>query len=52
VKSTIRLEQGFLVVPSSPGIGIELVDGIEETYPAIPRPYVTRVGEDGSVFDQ
>ncbi len=52
VKSTIRREGGFLIVPDAPGIGIELVDGIEREYPYRPRAYVTRIQEDGSVYDQ
>ena len=52
VKSTIRLENGFLIVPDAPGIGIELMDDAEELYPYRPRPYVTRIQEDGSVYDQ
>lgn len=52
VKSTIRLENGFLIVPEAPGIGIELMDDAEELYPYRPRPYVTRIQEDGSVYDQ
>ncbi len=46
------MQDGYLIVPDAPGIGIELVDGIENKYPAIPREYVTRIAEDGSVFDQ
>ena len=52
VKSTIRLENGFLIVQDAPGIGIELMDDAEELYPYRPRPYVTRIQEDGSVYDQ
>lgn len=52
VRSTIRLENGFLIVPEAPGIGIELMDDAEELYPYRPRPYVTRIQEDGSVYDQ
>ena len=52
VKSTIKLEKGFLIVPDSPGIGIELEDEAEQEYPYKPRAYVTRIQEDGSVYDQ
>jgi len=52
VKSTLKLDKGFLIVPDSPGIGVELVDDIEDEYPAIPRKYVTRIADDGSIFDQ
>lgn len=52
VKSTVRLDHGFLIVPDAPGIGIELADGAEESYPYLPRKYVTKLNDDGSVMDQ
>jgi galactonate dehydratase len=45
-------EAGFLTIPNAPGIGIELVDGIQELYPPRPRPIGTRLHLDGSVVDQ
>ncbi|MGE5615207.1 MAG: mandelate racemase/muconate lactonizing enzyme family protein [Bacillota bacterium] len=52
VKSTLQLENGFLIVPNTPGIGIELEEDAEERYPYVPREYVTKLHEDGSVMDQ
>lgn len=52
VKSTIKLENGFLIIPDSPGIGVELNDYAEELCPYVPRTYVTKLHEDGSVMDQ
>lgn len=52
VKSTIRLEDGFLIVPDAPGIGVELAPGAAERYPFKPRSFLTRQHVDGSVFDQ
>lgn len=52
VKSTVRLENGFLIVPDAPGIGVELAEDAEEKCPYIPRAYVTKLNEDGSVMDQ
>jgi galactonate dehydratase len=44
-------EGGFLLIPEGPGIGVELVDGIEERFPYRPQPVVTRLHVDGSVSD-
>ncbi|MFH0846520.1 MAG: galactonate dehydratase [Chloroflexota bacterium] len=52
VKSAIKLEKGFLIVPDAPGIGIELAPGAKERYPFRPRKVETRLHVDGSVFDQ
>lgn len=52
VKSTVRLEKGFLVIPDSPGIGIELAEDAAEKYPPRPREVATRLSIDGSVVDQ
>ena len=52
VKSTLRLENGFLIVPDGPGIGIELVEDAAERYPYKPRQVNTRLHVDGSVIDQ
>lgn len=52
VKSAVRLEKGFLIVPDTPGIGVELREDAEENYPFRPRAFVTKLGEDGSVIDQ
>jgi galactonate dehydratase len=52
VTSVVRLEKGFLIVPDAPGIGVELSPDAERLCPYRPRDYVTRLHEDGSVFDQ
>jgi galactonate dehydratase len=52
VKSALKLEKGFLVIPDSPGIGVELQPEAEKEFPYVPRQYKTRLQEDGSVFDQ
>jgi galactonate dehydratase len=52
VKTPITLEAGFLLIPDAPGIGVELVEGIEAKYPPKPRLVRTRLQRDGSVFDQ
>jgi galactonate dehydratase len=52
VKSALKLEKGFLVIPDVPGIGVELQPDAEKAFPYIPRKYKTRLQMDGSVFDQ
>ncbi|HEV2122897.1 MAG TPA: galactonate dehydratase, partial [Chloroflexota bacterium] len=49
VKTTVRCEDGFLIIPDSPGIGIELAPDAREKYPPKPRPIGTRLHVDGSV---
>jgi len=46
------LENGYLIVPERPGIGVELKPGIEKQYPPIRRVIETELHEDGSVADR
>ena len=52
VKTPLELQDGFLVIPDAPGIGIELADDAAEKYPPVPREVETRLATDGSVVDQ
>jgi galactonate dehydratase len=52
VKTTVTCEDGFLIIPKTPGIGIELAPDAREKYPPKPRPIGTRLHVDGSVVDQ
>ena len=52
VKSSLVLKNGYLSVPTAPGIGVELYPDAEERFPYIPRAYTTRLHADGSVMDQ
>jgi len=52
VKKPLRLENGFLMIPDTPGIGMELADDAKERYPFRPRKFQTRLNVDGSVIDQ
>jgi galactonate dehydratase len=59
VSGTLTLEDGFLIIPDAPGIGVELAEGAAEKYPFLShRPLldegmmVTRLHVDGSVVDQ
>jgi galactonate dehydratase len=42
---------GFIAIPDSPGIGLELVPDIERRFPARPRPIAMRPHADGAVVD-
>lgn len=52
VKGAARLENGFLVIPDAPGIGVELAEDAPERYPYRMREVETRLHVDGSVVDQ
>jgi galactonate dehydratase len=52
VKQTIPCEDGFLIIPNTPGIGIELAPDAREKYPPVRRTVGTRLHVDGSVVDQ
>jgi galactonate dehydratase len=51
VNAPIQVENGYLLVPDAPGIGIELSDDIGQ-YPFIAEKVEARLDEDGSVVDQ
>ncbi len=53
VKEPLKIENGFLIIPDAPGIGIELAEDAQEKAP--PRTHGAinvRLGVDGSVVDQ
>ena len=52
IKTPIQLEDGFLIIPDAPGIGIELAEDAAEKHPYRPRQVATRLHVDGSVVDQ
>jgi len=52
VKSPLKLENGFLIIPDEPGLGIELAEDAQERHPYKPRTVKTRLHVDGSVVDQ
>jgi galactonate dehydratase len=52
VKEPLKTENGFLLFPDKPGIGIELNDDELENYPYVMRFNPTRLHVDGSVVDQ
>ena len=52
VKAPAKLEDGFLIIPDAPGIGVELAADAETRHPPVPREVETRLHVDGSVIDQ
>jgi galactonate dehydratase len=52
VKTSLKVANGFLIIPDTPGIGIELAEDATERYPYKPRVIKTRLNIDGSVVDQ
>lgn len=52
VKQTFKCSNGFMEIPTVPGIGTELVENIAERFPYSRRPVKTRLHIDGSVVDQ
>jgi galactonate dehydratase len=52
VRSALKLEKGFLIVPDAPGIGVELAEDAQKKHPFRHRGISTRLNEDGSVMDQ
>lgn len=53
VKSPLRQQDGFLIIPDAPGIGIELSDDAQEKHPPVAHGEIgARLHVDGSVIDQ
>lgn len=49
---TPKVENGFALLPETPGIGVELVEDVEKKYPFKRRTINTRLHIDGSIVDQ
>jgi galactonate dehydratase len=52
IKQPLRVEKGFLIIPDTPGIGIELAPDAKERYPFKPHRVQSRLHIDGLVIDQ
>jgi len=52
VKKTLDCEDGFIVIPNTPGIGVELAKDVAKKFPYSRREILTRLHIDGSVVDQ
>ena len=51
LKKPLELDRGYLVIPTEPGIGIELVDDITEKFPPAQRSINCQIAFDGSLRD-
>ena len=51
IKEPLREEGGYILIPDSPGIGIELADDISEKFPPKQRSISAQTAFDGSVYD-
>jgi galactonate dehydratase len=51
VNKPIDVEDGYLLVPNEPGIGIELSENVEQ-FPFVPEKVEARLDMDGSIVDQ
>ena len=52
VQQTLTVEDGYIIIPDAPGIGIELTEDAMERFPFRGQDRVTRLNADGSVMDQ
>ena len=53
VTNYLKPVNGFVTVDDTrPGLGIDLVEDIEERFPAVPMPVMCRLNDDGSIRDQ
>jgi len=52
VKPNIKVESGFLIIPTTPGIGVELAPDAAKRFPFKPHRVQARLHVDGSVIDQ
>ena len=46
------VKDGYIEIPTGPGIGIELIPDVEDKFPFQPHKINTRLYEDGSICDQ
>lgn len=51
VKASFELKDGYVSIPDSPGIGVELNEDVLEKFPYQPRTPWTRTRKDGSIVD-
>ena len=52
VKTPLKDKDGYLHIPDTPGIGVELVDNVTERFPPSQRDLKVKIAMDGSVADR
>ena len=51
LKEPLQVENGYILIPDGPGIGIELAEDITEKFPPKQRSINAQISYDGSVRD-
>ncbi|GAU75969.1 mandelate racemase/muconate lactonizing enzyme family protein [Fusibacter sp. 3D3] len=51
IKEAFIVEEGYILIPDRPGIGIELADDIQEKFPPRQRSISALISYDGAVYD-
>lgn len=52
VTNYFKAENGYVTVPDTPGLGVDLVEDVEKKFPAVVMPVMCRLNGDGSIRDQ
>ncbi len=52
MKEPFKVENGYIYIPDGPGLGIDLIDDIEEKFPPKQRSISAMIAYDGSVYDR
>jgi len=51
-KDPLQVENGYIIIPNAPGIGVELVDDVSKKFPPLQRDLEVKIAMDGSVMDR
>ena len=51
-KEILQVEDGYIIIPDAPGIGIEFIDDLQEKFPPNHRDLTAQIRYDGSVQDR
>ena len=51
-KEPLQVENGYIIIPNAPGIGVELVDDVSKKFPPLQRDLAVKIAMDGSVMDR
>ncbi|MDC7125435.1 MAG: enolase C-terminal domain-like protein [Spirochaetales bacterium] len=52
MKEPFKTEEGYLIIPDGPGLGIELIDDLENVFKPKQRSISAMIAHDGSVYDR
>ena len=51
-KEILQVEDGYIIIPDAPGIGIDFIDDLQEKFPPNHRDLTAQIRYDGSVQDR